>query len=240
MQELGGPPALRAATGRGQAVQGYASLPCCAPLPLVVPFPSFPHSPDAAAAERDDRSTLRPTSFRSLRQRCAPFIAPDVPLHSACYGSGRCIRPASATAKPPHGPLPAGQPAAHRQPTAPLPCRARPPKGPHAARQHPGCGRRSPAGKRRPPAPKVCVQATQAKVLGPLRGGFHWGGPQTPAIMPRLTPGHLPRVPPPPVGWPLHPQAAGSAEYSLGPAPNPLKKAFSGCSAACPGPLPVG
>jgi hypothetical protein len=60
-----------------------------------------------------------------------------VPLHSVCYGSSRCIRPACATANPPHGPLPAGQPAAHRQPTAPLPGRARPPKGPHAARQHP-------------------------------------------------------------------------------------------------------
>ena len=111
-------------------------LPCCAPLPSVAPFPSFPHSPDASATQRDDRPTLRPTSFRSLRQRGAPFIAPDVALHSACYGSGRCIRPASATAKPPHGPLPFGQPAAHRRPTAPLPCRARPPKGPHAARQH--------------------------------------------------------------------------------------------------------
>ena len=56
--------------------RGPLTLPCCAPLPSVVPFPSFPHSPDTPAAERDDHPALRPTSFRSLRQRGAPFIAP--------------------------------------------------------------------------------------------------------------------------------------------------------------------
>ena len=46
---------------------------------------------------------------------------------------------------------------------------------------------------------------------GPLRGGFHWGAPQTPAIMLRpKRPGHSPR--PPQLKKPLHPQSAGSAE----------------------------
>ena len=48
--------------------------------------------------------------------------------------------------------------------------------------------------------------------------------------MPWLTPGHLPWLPLPPVGRPLHPHKAGCAECPLGASgrpPNPQAKAFS-------------
>ena len=46
---LGVPPALRAAPGRGRAIQGSASLRCCAQLPLVAPFLSLTYFPRDSA-----------------------------------------------------------------------------------------------------------------------------------------------------------------------------------------------
>lgn len=59
--------------------------------------------------------------------------------------------------------------------------------------------------------------------LGPLRGGFHWGGPQAPAFMPWLAPGHLPRVPQPEKGrYSLTRPAAPSVHRGLAtPKPRP-------------------
>ena len=206
---MGGPPALRAATGRGQAVQGSASLPCCAPLPSLGPFPSFPHSPDTPAAQRDSvpragpphfapcanaalrSSLLRPSSLGLLRLQS---------LHSAS------LRYRKPTPRPASRWSASRPPPTHRTATRPrkVPKRPsrRPPAPPDAAAGH----------RLKMPAtcpPKSAFRPRRQK-QGPLRGGFHWGVPQAPAIMPRLPPGHLPRVPQ--LKKPLHPQAAGSAE----------------------------
>ena len=74
----GGSPALRFAPGQGQAVQGYASLPCCAPFPSVAPFPSLPQSAELADARR--RIVLRGSP-----PHCAPFA--DAALRSALLAS---------------------------------------------------------------------------------------------------------------------------------------------------------
>ena len=77
-----------------------------------------PHS--APCANAAPRSSLLASLFTPLAMApVAAFGRPPLPQ------------------TPPHGPLPAGQPAAHRRLNAPLPGRARPQKGPHAARQHP-------------------------------------------------------------------------------------------------------
>ena len=80
-----------------------------------------------------------------------------------------------------------------------LPCRAGPEKGPTppVSTSRFGC---------RPQAENACRPRVVSAFLprrqkqGPLRGGFHWGKPQTPAIMPWLTPGHPPRPPQPEKG----------------------------------------
>ena len=96
------------------------------------------------------------------------------------------------------------------------------------------------AGRRQkslPPASLFAFRPRRQK-QGPLRGGFHWGKPQTPAIMPWLTPGHLPRPPQPSVGRPLPPHKAGSAEYPLGPQPVPQtpRARHLGCVVRSPAP----
>ena len=200
-------------------------------LPILPAFPRY------SSCSARPRSTRRPTSFRSLHQRGAPFLAPDVPLHSACYGSSRCIRPAYATANQ----RPASRWSVSR-PSANPPHRCQVAQGPQKALtppvSTPYAARRPPARKCRPPAPKVCVQATQANGIGPLRGGFCWGAPQAPAIMSRLPPGHFPRVPQLKKAAP--PSSGRLRRVIVGASPKPLRKAFSGCSGACPGPFPVG
>ena len=146
-------------------------------LPILSAFPRFRGSLARPCF------TLWPTSFRSLRQRCAPFIAPGVTLHSACYGSGCCIRPASATINPPHGPLPVGQPAAHRQPSAQPPGRAGP-KRPHATLQP---LLNSVAGHRPKKACHLPVKLAfrpRRQKQGPLRGGSIGEHPKPPPSCP--------------------------------------------------------
>ena len=161
MYLFGRPPGPPRCYGPGSGCPGVRFAAVLRTTPVGRALPILPAFPDAAAAECDDRPALRPTSFRSLRQRGAPFIAPGVTLHSACYGSSRCIRPAYATINPPYGPLPAGQPAAHRQPIAPLPGRARPQKRP----------------SRRPPSPPDAATGHRLENAGRL--------PQKSAFRPR-------------------------------------------------------
>ncbi len=101
------------------------------------------------------------------------------------------------------------------QPSAPPPCRARPEKRPHAARQHLLIRLQATGQKACRLRVKLAFKPRRQK-QGPLRGEFYWGVPQTPSTMPRLKkPGHLPRGPQPPAGRPLLPHKAGFAECPL-------------------------
>ena len=100
-----------------------------------------------------------------------------------------------------------------------MPRRAK--KRPHAARSLPraGAGRR-PKKARLPPS-KACVQATQTKEQGPLRGGFHWGAPQTPAIMPMPKKARSSSSASAARKWPLHPHKVPFGPAHWGPQPAP-------------------
>jgi hypothetical protein len=178
----------------------------CQP-PRGQPSLSFPALPTRRGATFIRRCALLRSSFptlaalrslRSLQRR-------PVPLPTAPIPPGHQPQKQLPNASPPHrSPAAWGQKKAPRHDPAP----------PAAAA---GRGPKSP-----PPASKVCVPATQAEAR-PASRRFHWGAPQAPAIMPRLTPGHPPRLPQPPVGRPLPPHKAGSAEYPLGASARPPK-----------------
>ena len=149
---LGGPPALRSAPGRGQAVQGSASLPCCAPLPLVVPFPSFPHSPDTTVAQRDPVPRAGPPHFApctnaALRSSLLTSLFTQFAMAPvAAFGP-----PALPQIHPP-GPLPAGQPAGlpptHHTAAKPRKAPKRPSRRPSAPPMRPAGHRPENAGHR--------------------------------------------------------------------------------------------
>lgn len=161
-------------------------------------------------------------------------VTPDVVPPSACSGSGRFVRPASATTNPPRHPAQLHsvgsamlRPLRYVRPACPANVPRRAGNRPRAARQLPINRCRPQAEKARRPPAKLAFRPRRQK-QGPLRGAFHWGVPQAPASMPRLKkPGHLPRAPQPPAGRPLLPHKAGSAGCPLGAAaPNPSQKAF--------------
>ena len=107
---------------------------------------------------------------------------------------------------------------AHR--TASMPRQAW--KRSRAACQHPLMSLRAAGRKARRPRVKLAFRPRRQK-QGPLRGESYWGGPQTPAIMPRLTPGHLLRVPQPEKGrYTLIRPAPPSVHWWLT-APKPLQ-----------------
>ena len=196
MKQLGGPRPFAPLWAGARLSRGTLTLPCCAPLPLVAPFPSLPHTPDALASQCDfvlrsgpphftsyanaaHRSSLLTSLFTRLAMASVTAFgrpalpqtpphppgstplrllrpAPPTALHSPGSPPARCFSsralppaaqppapparrvrsqspdtPATApNASPPRGPLSAGQPAAQPSPTAPLPGRARPGKGP--------------------------------------------------------------------------------------------------------------
>lgn len=78
----------------GQAMQGFAALPCCAPLPLVAPFLSFSQKPAAPARPRQRRllrsgagSPLLPLVAPEYRPRprCALQPRPGLPPFIGCW-----------------------------------------------------------------------------------------------------------------------------------------------------------
>ena len=143
--------------------------------------------------------------FPALTPPCgAPFIRRCALLRSsfpalAALHSLQSLQPRPAPL--PTAPIPTPPPTPkthpHGQPPAPPPCRARPEKSPLAARHHPLIRQQATGQKACHPPAKLAFQPRRQK-QGPLRGGFHWGVPQTPAIMPRpKRPGHPPRPPQP-------------------------------------------
>ena len=100
------PPALRSAPGRGRAVQGSASLPCCAPLPLVAPFPSLTSSPASqrCSSTIPPRGQAAPGPVQSPRRPSATMPTPRSG-RSLCHRSAAAP---SATRRPVHrSPAPA-------------------------------------------------------------------------------------------------------------------------------------
>ena len=126
----------------------------------------------------------------------------------------------------------------HGQPPAPSPCRMRPEKRPHAAHHHPLI-RQQATGRKRP---ATCQQSLRSSHAGRSKARFAEGSigerPKPPLSCPgRKGPVILlglrsPKAAPPSSGQ--------LCQVIVGASPKPLKKAFSGCSGACSGPLPVG
>ncbi len=131
-------------------------------------------------------------SFPALPpRRCATSIRRFVPALLIPYAC--CALVASVIAAPsrpsPHrtDSIATTEPteAYQRQPTAPPPGRARPEK----ASRHPSAPPDSVAGHRPKKACHLRVKSAfrpRRQKQGPLRGGFHWGEPQAPVIMPKL------------------------------------------------------
>lgn len=207
---------------------GCAGLRCAAVLrtapvarSLPIPHLHLPQPADAPATigqragphSKKRRPFLPKPAARAGRHSTAGATLRSVPSFAPCLRSlahyacrlpplrsvPRSTHPPAATpvtsgAAPPHAAGPRRAKKAPRRPSAP-----------------PYFGCRPQAKNARRPLVRLAFQPRRQK-QGPLRGGSHWGAPQTPATMPRLTPGHLPRLPQPPDGRLLLPQAAGSAE----------------------------
>ena len=150
------PPALRAAAGRGRAVQGCAALPCCAPLPSVAPFPSLSSTvvsadapapqPHAARRRRArKKAPRRPSATMPARgrpalpfpalppPRGAPFIRRCALLRSSfpaltALHSLQSLQPRPAPLST--APIPTQPPAPKTHPTANHPHRRRAAQGP--------------------------------------------------------------------------------------------------------------
>ena len=189
------PPAMPPAFQDGPPVRSHQTH---APAPVVVSL----HSCRAPQVFGLRTSAQNPTTRRPLLRSTPPRPSPHRTATKAASDTlDTALTPAHRTTAPP--------------------CRAK--NRPHTARPPPRIRCRPQAKDAcRPPAKSAFMPRRQKQ--GPLRGGFHWGAPQAPAIMPWLTPGHPPRLPRPPVGRLLPPHKAGFAEHPLGadrPKPRP-------------------
>ena len=150
------------------------------PGPAIASIPCTP-----SATRRSVHSSLRPAALLIPCACCAPLASViTAPSRPSPHRTDSQATP--DTQDSPHG-----------QPPAPPPCRMRPEKRPHAARHHPLIRQQATGPKACHLPAKLAFQPRRQK-QGPLRGGFHWGAPQTPAIMTRpKRPGHPPRPPQP-------------------------------------------
>ena len=150
---MGLPPSLRSAAGRGRAVQGSASLPCCAPAPnvaalpipqLLLPPPQFlpiqtalrcPAAPPKGATGPLPNSTARPSPCVSPHPPAPHCCTPGPGLHPP-HGHTRCSRDTRCQpdACPPHRRR-ATWPTHHPRPPRQAARRPRPTPRPGASRR---------------------------------------------------------------------------------------------------------